>query len=311
MLGEILKTYRHENHMSQDDLASLLGIKQTTISRIELGTLKPSQELAMKIRKLRPSLSSSELGTSAAKSKKTINNKISYHVHSRTIAGFQFSWTSFSPGTKSGDVCRVDKLKTKKEALFLIVDAVGHGNEAYPMNLGVQTAYLSALSLLSELVVEPEILYRAINSAIRNTEHQWIGSPSLIIGRLTEHALEFVNNGQPDPIAMINNKIRTLEPDSVRGSYTIDESPAIKVTPISLSSGDSVMFYTDGLRDLFSRRNKSTDLSKKFESTAKLLKGDSNAILKELLDFVPSGTELSPEVFTDDCTILIISRRRR
>lgn len=46
-----LKSYRKQKEMRQCDLAVLLGVDQTTISKLEAGVVAPSLELAFAIEK--------------------------------------------------------------------------------------------------------------------------------------------------------------------------------------------------------------------------------------------------------------------
>lgn len=44
-----LKSYRQSNGIRQSDLASSLGVDQTTISKLEAGTIRPGLDLAFAI----------------------------------------------------------------------------------------------------------------------------------------------------------------------------------------------------------------------------------------------------------------------
>ena len=52
MLGEKIKLYREKKNMTQNEVASILGVKATTISKYEAGTLEPNIESLKKLAEL-------------------------------------------------------------------------------------------------------------------------------------------------------------------------------------------------------------------------------------------------------------------
>ena len=52
MLGEKIKLYRENKNMTQSEVASILGVKSTTISKYEAGTLEPNIESLKKLAEL-------------------------------------------------------------------------------------------------------------------------------------------------------------------------------------------------------------------------------------------------------------------
>ena len=52
MLGEKIKLYREKKNMTQSEVASILGVKATTISKYEAGTLEPNIESLKKLAEL-------------------------------------------------------------------------------------------------------------------------------------------------------------------------------------------------------------------------------------------------------------------
>ena len=49
MLGEKIKLYREKKNMTQNEIAEILGVKATTISKYEAGTLEPNIESIKKL----------------------------------------------------------------------------------------------------------------------------------------------------------------------------------------------------------------------------------------------------------------------
>ena len=47
----MLKTLREQKNLTQEQLAEMCGVRRTTISMIEVGTNKPSIDLALKLAK--------------------------------------------------------------------------------------------------------------------------------------------------------------------------------------------------------------------------------------------------------------------
>ena len=48
---KMLKTLREQKNLTQEQLAEMCGVRRTTISMIEVGTNKPSIDLALKLAK--------------------------------------------------------------------------------------------------------------------------------------------------------------------------------------------------------------------------------------------------------------------
>ena len=49
MLGDKIKVYRENKNMTQNEIAEILGVKATTISKYESGTLEPNIESLKKL----------------------------------------------------------------------------------------------------------------------------------------------------------------------------------------------------------------------------------------------------------------------
>ena len=52
MLGEKIKLYRENKNMTQGEIADILGVKSSTISKYEAGTLEPNIESLKKLAEL-------------------------------------------------------------------------------------------------------------------------------------------------------------------------------------------------------------------------------------------------------------------
>ena len=52
MLGEKIKLYRESKNMTQGEVAEVLGVKATTISKYEAGSLEPNIESLKKLSEL-------------------------------------------------------------------------------------------------------------------------------------------------------------------------------------------------------------------------------------------------------------------
>lgn len=303
VFSTILKKYRERSGLSQIRIAQILGVKQATISRIEKGDLAPSSELVERIKKL--PLDKFEL---KPLEKETI--KITPKIETTTHGAFSISHVSISPGSQSGDFCSVDKLSRVKGS-FMLVDAVGHDAEASKMAFAIEFAYATILSVLNRHLVNSQIIEAAIKGAIGKTKTAWIGNPSIICGTINAEnsVIELSNFGQPTPLFFSKGESRDITFQRLGNAIADDgimlgtESAHQQIGP-----GDALLMYTDGFLEL-SNTVFEQNLHSRFAKAAKLLKGDSEAILKNLLNFSDLN-QLDTQKFSDDATALLIARKR-
>ena len=308
---EELKKYRLSQKISQAHMAEKLQTTQATISRIESGKQRPSKETLEKIKEL---ITSREQDTQGFNSEQIDDPYFTPKAQIKSSIldneGINYSYVVFEAYGPGGDLCKIKSLSKRKESIFIVADAVGHGESAASMSFALEYGFETALSTLNEDIISLHLLDSVLSLALRNTQKKWKGEPSIIIGTI-EHKtgnLSFLNSGLPYPIQKrVQNKSRYVNEKRYRALNLKTEKLEKKIeNSISISHGDAIIFYTDGVVDLLEENVLFTE----FENASKLFKGDARAIAENLQRVIEY--EISKKnIDIDDLSYMIISRKAK
>lgn len=291
----MLKRIREQSKMSQAEIARLLGVKQATVSRIESGHVWPSDRLAEQIQRLQP------IGHQPTNISEKV--KIRVAIKSTKARNFSISSWSFSLDEKTGDLLVIEKVFSNKLS-FLVGDAVGRGNLSGTMSSSLEFGYQTILSTLNHDLISPDVIENILRKTILKTPKIWLGQPSLAIGLLNyeEGSLELLNSGQPTPVYFPQGKD---EPSKSNATEKFRKSEKI-----SMAAGEALLLFTDGFLELYNYLYGDLEIRQRFNKAARLLKGDSEAILKNLINPKGNELEIDTRAFSDDATVLVITRKR-
>lgn len=310
VFSPLIRKFRLTSGLSQADVARLLGVRQATVSRIESGRMLPSPELAEKIKNLpMKGPVRRELPSPA---------KLRVRQEMKTIKanGFSVTYIGLSLEEQSGDYCSVDQLTSNKLS-FVLADTVGHGINASGMSFAIEFGYKVVLSVINPSLIQASVLEAGIRGAISKTQKSWMGPPSLISGTfdVTSGLMEFVNSGQPIPYMFKDGNVREVRPQANRVLTSMAGywEPQIQDTLVEMiEPGDAILLFSDGFAELVPYLHKQqSDIKSRFLRAAKLLRGDSEAILMNVLNLSGTSHEVEPDSFSDDATALLIARKRK
>ena len=303
--SQILKKFRDSEGLTQLALANILGVKQGTVSRIEKGTLVPSDDLAEKIRKL-PISKVAKFSPPLEQRKKIKPEYCILSLGEITVASATFY------EERSGDFCSIDKL-SKNKIGFMLADTVGHGINSSRMSFALEFGYKVLLTLFESRMLTATLFETAMRGAIDKTKADWLGPPSIISGTINTDVgvVEFINSGQPSPLAFAKTEVRQIGQGPIRPAVPLQAESLVSGAGSTiiheLAKGDAVLMYTDGFSELMAGFGE--NIKTKFSKTAKFLKGDAEAIIKNMTLFGESS-EIDSNKLPDDSTILVITRAR-
>ena len=306
---EEFKKYRSSQKISQADMAETLQTTQATISRIESGKHHPSKKTFEKIKEL---ITPREQDTQGPHSEQIGDPYFTpkARIKSSTLGneGINYSHVVFEKYGPGGDLCKIKSFLKRKESIFIVADAVGHGESAAPMSFALEYGFETVLSTLNEDIISLHLLDSVLSLTLRNTQKKWKGEPGIIIGTI-EHKtgnLSFLNSGLPYPIQKkVRNASKYMNEKRYRALNLKTEKLEKKIeSSVRIFPGDSIIFYTDGVVDLLEQNV----LLKEFEKASKLFKGDARAIAENLQRAIEY--KMSKEnIYIDDLSYMIISRK--
>ena len=123
---------------------------------------------------------------------------------------------------------------------------------------------------------------------------------------LTEHSLNFVNCGHNPPILIKSNgQIVLLEAGGP--SLNIIKDINFNSGSITLEPGDQIIFYTDGVTEIFGKDSKEFG----FERLRDLLLKSKNNSADEIINFVVESTRnfSGTKFYRDDFTLVVLKRK--
>ena len=310
-ISEEFKKYRLSQKISQAHMAERLQTTQATISRIESGMHHPSKKTLEKINELiTPGEQDIQDFNSDQIKGLYFNPKVQITSSTLDNKGINYSHVVFETSVPGGDLCKIKSLSKRKESIFIVADAAGHGESAAPMSSALEYGFETVLSTLNEDIISLHLLDSVLSLALRNTQKKWNGDPGIIIGTI-EHKtgnLSFLNSGLPYPIQkkgrntsiyMKERRYRALNLKMEKLEKKIESN-------VNISPGDSIMFYTDGVVDLLEQNVLLTE----FEKASKLFKGDARAIAENLQRAIEYKIS-NENIYIDDLSYMIISRKIR
>ena len=168
-------------------------------------------------------------------------------------SAFQFAHRYQPAEAVSGDFFSVTQI-SDTEVGVLICDVTGHGVRA-----ALVTAMIRALAEeLKPLAREPGYFLRKLNSDLSNILKS-TGSPMLttafyLVANCQTGAMRFANAGHPKPLVLRRSQNR-IEPLANAGGHGqpalgLFEEPPYETSETTLTPGDFVMLFTDGLYEV-------------------------------------------------------------
>jgi transcriptional regulator with XRE-family HTH domain len=299
-LAKALKKYRKDKKITQEDLARTLNISQTYLSRIEAGdeNFRPSMNVLQAISRI-----------------------ILYPTEERVKADSKFGkvkfftrekWAvaSFGYPRHSGDKVVASQKGQGDKIAFMHCDAAGSNKLAASTAQQLEIAFETVIAAVGEQYLNVEILYTALNEALRVTIEPYKGLPSafFMVGRKNQFQLSVINAGMPAPYFYSrrskSGSIKEIAKSPPIGSPQRGMStPNIEV--FTLEPGDVFFTFSDGFLEYFNDQM-SRDLITTFSSISMALKGDVEGISSKLLQLLEKVTQSS---FLDDASFLMIGRR--
>jgi sigma-B regulation protein RsbU (phosphoserine phosphatase) len=168
-------------------------------------------------------------------------------------SAFQFVHRYQAAETVSGDFFSVSALSDNEAAVF-ICDVTGHGVRA-----ALVTAMIRALAEeLKPLAREPGNFLRKLNSdlcsILKSTGSPMLTTAFYLVADWPAGKMRFANAGHPKPLLMHRStgRIELLAHVSSRGEPALGlfDNPSYQTTEITITPGDFVMLFTDGLYEV-------------------------------------------------------------
>jgi sigma-B regulation protein RsbU (phosphoserine phosphatase) len=168
-------------------------------------------------------------------------------------SAFQFVHRYQAAETVSGDFFSVSALSDNEAAVF-ICDVTGHGVRA-----ALVTAMIRALAEeLKPLAREPGNFLRKLNSdlcsILKSTGSPMLTTAFYLVANWQTGKMRFANAGHPKPLLMHRStgRIELLAHVSSRGEPALGlfDNPSYQTTEITITPGDFVMLFTDGLYEV-------------------------------------------------------------
>ena len=308
-LPEILKKYRESLGLSQKELAIELQTTQATISRIESGKQESISKIILE--KIEQCIFSSSRGRELMGkiiTERDVSNKKALskaQIKSSRLGKQGISYSHVIFGEDCGDAWRLHSCKKSKKSFFMLADTVGHGKNSLYMSFALEYGFETIFHILQESMLELKTIDFVLSSAIVKTSTKWKGEPGLLIGSIDEETghLEFISSGLPYPLHGKNKKIDFIKREVYKAISFQDGAVKREASALELSEGESIIFYSDGLLDIFDYK----ELRKKFEDASTLFKGDSSAIAKNLQGSIERSN--AKEQDYDDISYVIISKK--
>jgi len=308
--GEIFKKARDKLGYSQADLASRLKVAQATVSRLERGLNVTDKVFKAAFDVLSGGFSESD---------RQALLRVSYRPDMKVRAGTSrlINWsvsTAVQSERWSGDVIAVAELGNR--TAFMIADAAGEGDAARDMAAALEFGFYSVVSALPGDLFHPGSARMLFERAYRSTVKRWAGPPSVTLGTIDDQSgiVGFINSGMPAPMLQ-RRGVRTAAPELISTGKTAalgSDSTPVHMLPsqIEAQAGDAFLFYSDGFIEAYESTTR-TPLIRAFSEAAKLLVGDSSAILSNLVDTLSSRRNSSEiAIVSDDMSAMVIARNR-
>jgi sigma-B regulation protein RsbU (phosphoserine phosphatase) len=220
-------------------------------------------------------------------------------------SAFQFVHRYEPAESVSGDFFNVSAL-SDTEACVFICDVTGHGVRA-----ALVTAMIRALSEeLKPLARDPGMFLRKLNSDLSNILKN-TGSPMLttafyLVADWTTGVMRFANAGHPKPL-LVRRSADSVKPLVNVGGQSqpalgLFDDPAYQTTEITLTPGDFVMLFTDGLYEVQGMNEELYSQERMMMDVQNLLSKPNKALFDELLEAIRAFS-VSHEFDDDVCLV--------
>jgi phosphoserine phosphatase RsbU/P len=222
--------------------------------------------------------------------------------HPPEIEGYEVAGICIPTYEIGGDYYDYIKLDDTNLAI-VIADVSGDG---IPAAL-IMAAFRAMLRNQLKLIQEPAEIMKLLNQQIPefSRKRDFI---TAFYGRLNyvEHTFTYTNSGQNPPILLrMNGSLELLE----QGGPALNILKDVKFNSslVNLAPGDQIVFYTDGVTEIFSSDSKEYG----FERLKKVILGSKFTSANEIIsDIVESTKNFSKtKYYRDDFTLIILKRK--
>jgi len=220
-------------------------------------------------------------------------------------SAFQFVHRYEPAESVSGDFFSVSALSDTEAAMF-ICDVTGHGVRA-----ALVTAMIRALAEeLKPIARDPGIFLRKLNSDLTNILKS-TGSPMLttafyLVADWTTGVMRFSNAGHPKPLFIRRSAGRVEPLLNVTGqsqpALGLFDDPQYQTTEVTLSPGDFVMLFTDGLYEVQGLNEELYSQERMMMDVQNLLAKSNRELFDELLEAIRAFS-VSHEFDDDVCIV--------
>ncbi|MBS4034199.1 MAG: SpoIIE family protein phosphatase [Ignavibacterium sp.] len=216
------------------------------------------------------------------------------------IPGYSFASVCIPTYEIGGDYFDYIPIDENRIAI-VIADVSGDG---VPAAL-IMAAFRSLLRYNAKLFSDPAKLMQLMNEHVSEfmRKRDFI---SVFYGTLNweDHSFIYSNCGHNPPLLINSNELNLLECSGP--SLNILKDTGIKSSKLKLESGDIILFYTDGVIEVFNREKNQFGL----ENLIRLLKLSITKEPKEIIDDIIASTKefSSSDSYSDDFTLLVLKR---
>ena len=220
-------------------------------------------------------------------------------------SAFQFVHRYEPAESVSGDFFSVSALSDNEAAMF-ICDVTGHGVRA-----ALVTAMIRALAEeLKPLARDPGMFLRKLNSdlcsILKSTGSPMLTTAFYLVADWTTGVMRFANAGHPKPL-LIRRSAGRVEPlVNVTGqsqpALGLFDDPPYQTTEVTLTPGDFVMLFTDGLYEVQGLNEELYSQERMMMDVQSLLSKSNKELFDELLEAIRAFS-VSHEFDDDVCIV--------
>jgi sigma-B regulation protein RsbU (phosphoserine phosphatase) len=204
-------------------------------------------------------------------------------------SAFQFVHRYEPAESVSGDFFSVSALSDNEAAMF-ICDVTGHGVRA-----ALVTAMIRALAEeLKPLARDPGMFLRKLNSdlcsILKSTGSPMLTTAFYLVADSMSGVMRFANAGHPKPLFIRRSADRVEPLVNVTGqsqpALGLFDDPAYQTTEVTLTPGDFVMLFTDGLYEVQGLNEELYSQERMMMDVQSLLSKSNRELFDELLEAI-------------------------
>jgi sigma-B regulation protein RsbU (phosphoserine phosphatase) len=204
-------------------------------------------------------------------------------------SAFQFVHRYEPAESVSGDFFSVSALSDTEASMF-ICDVTGHGVRA-----ALVTAMIRALAEeLKPLARDPGMFLRKLNSdlcsILKSTGSPMLTTAFYLVADCTTGVMRFANAGHPKPLFIRRSAGRVEPLVNVTGqsqpALGLFDDPAYQTTEVTLTPGDFVMLFTDGLYEVQGLNEELYSQERMMMDVQSLLSKSNRELFDELLEAI-------------------------